>query len=575
MADIVKIFHDVGKVYQAEAIRNYNEISSKNIEKIVTLEITDYSIQEYNRDAIAERFFLRVTSSNGGNLFPFLFLSGKLIDGLRKSFKNMRLHVNDEEKYVLDAILKNLDFERIAGIMQPFMAEKNLYLGLLIEGQTFNERFPAIVTHYIESVCESDVTKESDCFINGLGTIGFDAGLNFCSVNELPAKLKKSTKYRLLPLSKEASCLVQQGFEKIFNEAIFRFRLFGLGYYLLPSIFLDDKQPVIELLKKGSENANEELREKVVLERKLERLIVGLAENKLDKKIMLTFLFANKSNSAIDLYQSIEDVAPSRITRAKKLMDDFDIDASNLSKYIKKSEYAAAALYIRDYIAEPLTLAKLIFGKERIIHEAHLLALVNRKILYGNNQQSYENRPLSKILNGYFAHDTDFEKHQRFIDFLSALGVLGFKRTQLLQGAMMETAESFTALSTQKFETVELFRYNLRAREFYIVGALAQFVMGWQYSKDSDTVAKYLDSIGTITMQNIDRVFRKVIDGSKKYSMHGKEFDALLSLYSAAKSELKNSDLLSVDKANIAFVMGSIDYKNYKAAHKLQEGDAQ
>lgn len=576
MADIVKIFHDIGTIYQSDVVRNYNETHSKNIEKIVTLEVKGNTIQEYDRNAIVERFFLRVTSSNGGNLFPFLFLSDKLIDGLHKAFKNMRRHISKEHIETLETIEKELDIERIIEIMQPFQGEKNLYLGLLYNGQSFNELFPEIVTNYISSVCKSDITKKADCYINGMSTIGFDAGLNFCSVNELPSKLKKSTKYRLLPLSKEASCLIQQGFEKVFNESIFRFRLFGLGYYLLPSILSTDKRKIIEYIAKQSKESDDGIKDKFRLEKRLVQLCKKLESDAENSAVLFTFLFANKSNSAIDLYQSIEDVAPSRITRAQTLMDQFKIAPENLSKYTKKTDFDAAAIYIRDYIAEPLMLAKLIFGKERISHESHLLRLISTKILYGNNQPNNEKRSYSNIINGYYSSDTDFANHQRFIHFLTALNVLGFNAATLLQGEeKMDTFDSFRAQTQAKFDSVELLQ-NLRAREFYIVGALAQLVISWQYSKESDTVAKYIDSIGTISMQNIERVFRKVIDGAKKYSMGGKEFDALLTLYSDIHSQLKSSHLLSVDKGNIAFVMGSIDYKNYKAAHKPQkEGEAQ
>jgi hypothetical protein len=390
-------------------------------------------------------------------------------------------------------------------------------------------------------------------------------------VNELPAKLKKSTKPRLLSLSKEASCLIQQGFEKVFNEDIFKFRLFGLSYYLLPSIFFNEKSRVIESMKRAAKEAiHGDLKEKMVLEKRLELLVKELEDAKLSQKMLFTFLFASKNNNAIDLYQTIEDVAPSRIRFAKTVMSENDIDASNLSKYIKKSEYDENMLYIRDYIADPLLLAKLIFGKEHLASREKLYAIVNRKIRFGNNLLSNENRSLSKIMNSYYKADTDFKKHQRFLDFLSALGAVTFPTKNLISGEEMNEVESFKNLVEAKFTGVELFQ-NRRAREFYIVGALAQFVMRWQHSKDSDTVAKYLDSIGAVTMQNIDRVFRKVIDGAKKYSMYGEEFDALLSLYSALKSELKSSDVVSIDKANIAFVMGGIDYKNYKSHKKGEE----
>jgi hypothetical protein len=100
MADLVKIFYEVGKAYKDEVYDNYNQIHSKNIEKIVTVDIanSDYQPIVYDRDAMVHRFFLRVTSSNGGNLYPFLFLSDKVIDGVKKAFKNMGKYLDKEDK---------------------------------------------------------------------------------------------------------------------------------------------------------------------------------------------------------------------------------------------------------------------------------------------------------------------------------------------------------------------------------------------------------------------------------------------------------------------------------------------
>ncbi len=39
MADIIKVFYEVGEVYKEKLVENYNESKSKNIEKIVVLDI--------------------------------------------------------------------------------------------------------------------------------------------------------------------------------------------------------------------------------------------------------------------------------------------------------------------------------------------------------------------------------------------------------------------------------------------------------------------------------------------------------------------------------------------------------
>lgn len=561
MADIIKVFYEVGETYKDKIAENYNEAKSKNIDKIVVLDIKTGEESVFDKQSIVDRFFLRVTSSNGGNLFPFLFLSDKLTDGLKKAFKNMRSNLPEEKHKELDELEAMIDGEKIDAIISEYKSAKNFYFGLMYDDKTFNELYPEIIASYIDSVCSGDITIDASCYMGKGVQIGFDARLNFCSVNELPDKLQRSTKYRLMPLSKNAASSIQQGFEKIFNDAIFRFRLFGLTYYLLPTVFLEDKKRFYATLASTSEDGNGGIRDKEALEARLERLVERLEGEQLTQKALFTFMFAEKNNNEIKLYQTIEDVAPTRIKNAARLMADFEIDSS------KKAEHKKGSIYIRDYISEPLLLAKLIFGKEVVSDIGKLYGIINQKIMFGNNQPNNPKREFSKILNGYYIDDVDFEKHQRVLDFLDALGAVDCSVKNLLYGGDMSEAKSFKELMDTKFESVELLK-EPRAREFYIVGALARFVISWQHSEGSDTVEKYINSIGSINTQNIDRVFRKVYDGSRKYNMHGVEFDALLAAYSDIKSQVKASDNLSIDKANIAFVMGGIDYKNFKAKPK-------
>jgi hypothetical protein len=572
MADLVKIFYEVGKAYKDEVYDNYNQIHSKNIEKIVTFDLTDndYRPMLYDRNAIVERFFLRVTSSNGGNLYPFLFLSDKVIDGVKKAFKNMGKYLDKEDKKRLKEIEEKIDYKKLEECVHAYIGEKNIYLGLLYEGKTFNELFPVIIDNYIQNVCKGDVELKANCYIDGEGVIGFDAGLNFCSVNELPTALRKSTKYRLLPLSKEAACLVKQGFQKVFEEQIFRFYLFGHSYYLLPTLFIENKRAFFEKLEATAKEPNQTIREKYALERRLERLVKELEGEKISQKVLFSFLFADKNNNAIDLYQMIEDVAPSRISIARQLMKNYAIESANYSRFTKKGDHIQDAVYVRDYIDDSLFLAKLIFGKESIPQPSKIEAMIAKKILYGHNGLNYEKREFSKVLGGYFKDDIDFEKHQRFIDFLESLGVLSFGGKNFIDmEVMMEDVGQFSELAEQKFAEVELLK-KPKVREFYALGALAQFVMNWQYANNSDALAKYLDGIGAITMQNVDRVFRKVYEASRKYGMGGKDYDDLMNLYVQAKEAVKKEDVISIDQANIAFVMGSINYKNYKESKKAE-----
>lgn len=141
MGDIVQSFYDIGCSFKDEMARNYNEIFSKNIEKILAIELSDYSLQIYDLDAIESRIFLRVTSSNGGNLFPFLFLSEKLSDGLNKAFKNMKKYLKNDD---LESF-ENIQIEKILSITNEYSNNKNYYVALMKNGKFFNEIYPYII----------------------------------------------------------------------------------------------------------------------------------------------------------------------------------------------------------------------------------------------------------------------------------------------------------------------------------------------------------------------------------------------------------------------------------------------
>ncbi len=584
MADIVKVFYEIGEAFKDEKTIDFNDIYVNKIDKFVEFDIdtSEYRIVDFN--VIAKRLITVSTSSKGGYLLPNLPLMDK--NGLKAVWSNMEKNFSsnknrsDIQKKALEVIKSHINYEAIEKIKDEINKEESTkkkkdqsiyYLALKCKNRFISERFKSIYFHYLKSAFGKS-TKNAQSYLNNATHSGADAGLNFCSLNELPTSLKELTKWRLLPLDEESAKKVAHGFKRVFGKEEFKYRLFGLTYYLLPTVFLEDKRRFYAELARAADNDDNSLRDKEVLEIRLEKLVNRLEGEQMSQKVLFTFMFAEKNNNEIKLFQTIEDVAPSRIKSAARLMSDFDIDSSNLSKYIKKTEYKKKSIYIRDYISEPLFLAKLIFGKEVISDIGKLYHIINQKIVFGNNQPDNQKRELSKILNGYFADDTDFEKHQRVLDFLDALGVLECNVKNLIYGGDMNEYTSFRELMDAKFESVELLK-EARAREFYVVGALARFVMSWQYNEGSDTVEKYINSIGSINTQNIDRVFRKVYDGSRKYNMYGAEFDALLAVYSEIKSHVKQSDNLSIDKANIAFVMGNIDYKNFKS--KQKEGEAQ
>ncbi|CAA6811136.1 MAG: Unknown protein [uncultured Sulfurovum sp.] len=591
MADLVKTFYAYGKYFEDDLLESFNQFSSKKIDKILHIEVNDYSYSLKDASVIRDRLILYITSSAGGNLFPFIFLSEKLFDieakgkikkgAIVKSFENMRKYLTKEELQELEPIYSNIDFERLQELVELEVENKNdlkenWYIALSFDGLFFNERFPNVFNKMIE-IKGSDISLDGHCFIDASASkIGFDVGLNFCSTNELSNGMAKKVKPRLLPVSNEAGRFVKLGFEKIFND--FKFKLFGLNYILLPTVFKASFQNQIftEINRaKKTDFEDKALEKRVLFEIVLELIVERIHKLKLTNELLFTMLFYEKNNKEIVVSHTIEDIVPSRIAQSKKLMKEFSIDASNLSKYHKKvfKENHLDLIYIRDYINDKLFLAKLLFGKERLSSDALINSLYH-KIIFGNGLDK-DKRELSKIINGYYRDDTNFYKHQKLIEFLSSerLNALDYIE---LGGCKMEF-KTVEELVEWKYANVDLLKgERWRQREFFILGMLSKLVINWHFnanSEDDDKKGKkkqqkkssfqsYLDTIGTVNTLNIEGVFRKLIDGVNKYDIYSENYDYLLTLYIETKSRQQENEKLSNDKANILFIMGSMDYKN-------------
>ncbi len=603
MADLIKTFHAYGKYFEDDLLESFNQLSSKKIDKILHIELSDYSYALKDPNTIKDRLILYITSSAGGNLFPFIFLSEKLFDieakgkvkkgAIKKSFDNMKKYLTKEELQELEPIYSGIDFERLKELVESEVenrsnSKENWYIALSFDGEFFNEKFPDVFKKMIETK-GSDVSLDGHCFIDeSASKIGFDVGLNFCSTNELSKGIAKEIKPRLLPISNEAGRFIKLGFEKIFND--FAFKLFGLNYILLPTVFdssLEDE--VFDTVNdvKKIDYHDEALEQRVIFEEDLEEIVEEFDKKSLTKEILFTMLFYEKgTGNEIIVSHTIEDVLPSRIATAKSMMKEYNIDASKLSKYEKKTVKAKypELIYIRDYINDRLFLAKLLFGKEQIDKEM-LYGAIYKKIIFGNSIE-HKKRNLTDILSQksffdknsevtYNKDDTDFKKHQRLLNFLSDKKLNMANSIEL--GGEMEF-KNLESLIEWKFENVEmLLDEKSMMREFYILGLLASLIVKAQKFKNRDnefrsSLENYLNSIGLVNSLNINQVFNEIDRAYKRYSetvdkYYFSDYEYLMKKWSEIRS-LQKESRSSQEKANILFVMGFIDYKNLPKTKK-------
>jgi len=586
MADIIKTFYNYGKYFENDLLESFNQLSSKKIDKILHIELSDYSYALKDTETLKDRLVLYITSSAGGNLFPFIFLSEKLFDievkgkikkgGIVKSFENMKKYLTKDEQRELKLIYQNIDFQKLQELVELEVENKtdlkeSWYLALSYNEKFFNEKFPNIFQKMLETK-GSELSLNGHCFIDkSVAKVGFDVGLNFCSTNEMSDSMAKTIKPRLLPISNEAGRFVKLGFEKAFIDL--KFKLFGLNYILLPTVFDENlNSEVFDEINQAKRNDDDRraIDERVMLEEDLEELVEELDKKSLTNELLFTMLFYEKNNKEIVVSHTIEDVVPTRISTAKTLMKHYNIDASKLSKYEKKTVKGKNPhiIYIRDYINDRLFLAKLLFGKERIDKEQLYHALY-KKIIFGNGVE-HEKREFSKILHGYYKDDTNFNKHQELLKFLSDKQLSIGEYIQLGGDMKFKNLEE---LIEWKFENVEILQTPSQ-REFFVMGMFCGLVIAWQKANNDNnsSLESYLNTIGTVNALNIESVYRKVIDGAGKYKVYGKNYDYLLTLYSEIKSLQKN-EKVSNDKANILFVMGFTDYKNLPKTKRGEDNE--
>lgn len=591
MADVIKIFHDVGSAYGSDPKTIYNELSRKRIDEILLYHIDTNESDEYIQpnSTKAKPLILRIVANNIGNLYPFLAIAPTTLDGIPKAFNNMREFLNDEEKVQLDQMQSSLQMSKIKEALDRHQKEadkdKVYYLALLYKNRYFNEYFPQVFERYIRKINAEDSFsgKPGECFIQGENRIGYDAQLNFCSTNEMSKGMESALKYRLLPLGKEGGKYVRMGFEKVFKSRAFLFKLFGMPYMLLPSVFAEEKKPFFDEVIEKSQNRDQgesAVRERAILDEELQEI----AEEFEDKPVLLTLLFFDTDGkNKLDLTHTIEDVIPSRIsTIAKKLSMDgqYSIESGTLSKYVKKTDKKENTIYIRDYIDDPLLLAKLYFGKEQLNPEFVYRTIFN-KIMYGNNRDK-EKRPFSDILNGYYKQDVSFELHQKYIEFLSDSDVAILKQPISLQGGSV--TDNLEQWVHDKLNNVPVLRdANHRERYFYLCGVLATLVIFTQKrvnkeKGNSSSLENDLNTIGLVSQNNIERVFNTIRKGAQKYwkdvfKFFQQDYNVLEELCSETFGAITKEEKVSQEKANILFVMGSANFRKYLRLKQSKEGE--
>lgn len=603
MGDIIKTLSDIGTHYLEDEKRVKNKSYEYTKIKVYLFDIEtkkiELSLNIKNEDLIITRFGV---GANSGNLFPNMFFEpkdikrnyDKFVKGTLKANKNL-LSCFKEEEIEKDEVLKILasmdesffaDEEKIEEIqkLDKYKKEKGekgkftTYFSLSYKDKPISSYYKNI---YEEHLNKSDVkTVYGYDIISNEKGVGGDANLAFCSVDNLPPKLKP-IKSKLLPLSVGSAKKVKIGFDVM--DKMLSHNFYGLKMAIMPTILSSDESiygQILQVLEKTTKDEISEIeKSEAYLNIYLERVAKG--EGKLP--VLNTILFYQKNNSAIDVLLQVDDVLPSYISHVSKMMKNYNIKAFK-DKDIKDTE---ETIYIQKIIDERLDIMNLLLSAKRVSRDA-LIDKFTQLIYWGNSNMSYA-YPVDweKYFNGFYK-DRKIEVLSRYLSFFNSINKV--KEKFILQEEInLETIyeNDSTKIKQEKrvknidesFEKSVFIQQNELYKTAYLLGMYSQSLINWQKGvnqSNNSSYAKWLNGSRAINQSGLERIWDKADEalhkiklttGSGNYIVNYVREKLLeyMHLFMVSKNTIKSSEV------SLAFAMGGSDYFKSTKEKKKKE----
>ncbi len=583
MGDIITTFANIGEIYQEDEKRVKNKAYEYDEIKVYLFDTVSKNITPSTNinkdDLIITRFGV---GANSGNLFPNVPFEPKEINkdfdkfvrGIIKANKNLLSYFSEEEieKSEILKILNSMNesfFEDRKEQIQTLEKYKQkgkkcaTYFALSFDEKPISVYFKEIFEKHLNKTSQAS-KKGYDILTNKEG-IGGDANLAFCSVNELPTKLK-GIKYRLLPLSFESAKKVKVGFEAV--DKIFSHNFYGLKLAIIPTLLNNDKDTfkmilkIFERVKKGDIQKIKE--GEVVINLELEN--IAIEEEKEQIPVLNTILFYNKSNAAVDVLLQIDDILPSYISFVAKNLSQQNIKAFK-NKDIKDSQ---ETIYLQNIFEDRLEIMNILLSSKKIDKDI-LIEKFFELIYYGSVNKSYGYRvDWSKYFNGYY-YNRSIEAIERYITLFNALEKLK-QKIRLKKECDVQEVENIEDKSQKiKFllENSEFLEDDV-LKTAYLLGMLSSAIISWQYAiSGSDSYNRWLNNIGAITKDTLPRIWKKAEESIRKLNSTSKSSNHTintikdLTLIYAPKAF--NSDkVVKGAYVSLAFAMGGSDFNKLK-----------
>ena len=580
MGDIVKIFADIGEIYQKDEKRLKNEAYKYDAIKAYLCDIETKQIEpnlNINKDdLIICRFGV---GANSGNLFPnSQFLSkevnkdeAKFIKGVLRSVSNLLsfFEPSNIEKDAILPILSSINEEYFADIIDEIKGLDELkkekgkkvatFFSLSYKGKPVSAYFKQIFENRI-SVKEQKSSYGYDILTNEKG-IGGDANLAFCSVNEMPANMQ-FIKSKLLPLNAISAKKVENGFKAIKDKLSHNF--YGMKMAILPTILgssinLEEIVKILEETSKSDMKNIEMAEEAISINSYLE--IAAKKQEKLP--VLNTILFYTQSNAAIDLKLAIDDVLPSFISHISNLMGSFNIKA-----FYEKNSGTEETIYLQNLFEDGLSVMSFLLSRNKFDLEI-MIERYSDLIYYGSVNKSYAKKlEWSKYFNDFYKERT-FENIAKYQNFFNEIDVLN-KKLVFQKECDLENLTDKKELIRELIKNSEFLNQNDALISAYLLGMLSAALINWQLGVNGGvSFSNWLNDCGSISRENLERIWTKCDEMIRKLkAASGKPNpnvenikECLIEILPQVFS--REGKIVKSSHTTLAFAMGGSDYRKF------------
>lgn len=580
MGDIVKIFADIGEIYEKDEKRLKNEAYKYDAIKVYLCDIETKRIEPNlnisKDDLIICRFGV---GANSGNLFPnSQFLSkevnkdeAKFIKGVLRSVSNLLsfFEPSDIEKDSILSMLPSINEGYFADIIDEIKGLGELkkekgkkvatFFSLSYKDRPVSAYFKQVFENHI-SVKEQKSSYGYDILTNEKG-IGGDANLAFCSVNEMPANMQ-FIKPKLLPLSAVSAKKVENGFKAIKDKLSHNF--YGMKMAILPTI-LDGSVNLEEIVKILEETSKSDMKNIEMAEEAISiNSYLEIAAKKQEKlPVLNTILFYTQSNAAIDLKLAIDDVLPSFISKISNLMGNFDIKA-----FYEKNSGTDETIYLQNLFEDRLSVMSFLLSRNKFDLEI-MIERYSDLICYGSVNKDYaEKIEWSKYFNDFYRQRT-IDVIKKYQNFFNEIDVLN-KKLVFQKECDLENLTDKKELIKELIKNSEFLNQNDTLISAYLLGMLSAALINWQLGVNGGvSFSNWLNDCGSISRENLERIWTKCDEMIRKLkATSGKPNpnvenikECLIEILPQVFS--REGKIVKSSHTTLAFAMGGSDYRKF------------